>query len=62
MKTITYGKVNDAKVYAIRGGFNGELVPCDKEHATHVILCDSGSYPSVPFLEQYICDQVNEGY
>ena len=59
MKTITYGKVNDSKVYAIRGGFNGELVPCDKDYATHIILCDSGCYPSVPFLEQYICDQVN---
>jgi len=60
MTTINYGKVNDLKVYAIRGGFNGELTPCDKERATHVILCDSGSYPSVSDIDQYIFDQVNQ--
>jgi len=59
MITINYGKVKDSKVYAIRGGFNGELVTCDKEHATHVILCDRGCYPSVCDVDQYICNQIN---
>jgi len=59
MKIINYGKVNDSKIYAVKGGFNNELVPCDKEHATHVIYCDSGSYPSITDIDQYICDQIN---
>jgi len=61
MITINYGKVNDCKVYAIF--VNDGLVPLTKidlefASADICITYDSGSYPSITDIDQYICDQV----
>ena len=59
-KTINYGKVNDATVYAV-GDMDG-LTPLDKKDLefttpNYRINFDSGAYP-VSNLEQHICNQV----
>jgi hypothetical protein len=61
MKTINYGKVNDCTLYAVEAG--GRLVPLNKddlefETPDYKINYDSGVYPSISDIEQYICDQV----
>ena len=60
LKTISVGTVNDAKVYAILA--EGRLYPLSKEDMEfespdYLILCDSGSYPSITDVDQYICDK-----
>ena len=62
MKTINYGKVNDCILLAAFAG-NEHLIPLnkiDQEYITadYCIRYDSGVYPSITDVEQYICDQI----
>lgn len=61
MKTIEIGKVNDCTLFAFDNGY-GRLCPLTDDDLIHVdadykIKYDSGVYPSVTDVEQYICDQ-----
>ena len=61
MKIINYGKVNDCIVYAMH--HSRGLTPLNNNDmefvsADYVIYYDSGIYPSITDVEQYICDQV----
>lgn len=61
MKEINYGKVNDLSVYAVL--VDGKLIPLTKkdlkfEKPDCKINYDSGVYPSITDVPQYICNQV----
>lgn len=62
MKTINLGTKNDATVYAIK--VNGKYEPISKIDREFVapdakINYDSGIYPGVTHLLQYICNKAN---
>jgi len=65
-RTINYGKINDCTVYATKNDFGG-LEPLDEMarefiEPSIIIKYDSGVYPSITNVEQYICDQVALNY
>lgn len=64
MKTIEVGKVNDCTLYAVKDGFGG-FCPVTEEDMEFVtpdicIKYDSGAYPGVTDLEQFICNKAKE--
>ncbi|MCL6479875.1 MAG: hypothetical protein K6T65_16005 [Peptococcaceae bacterium] len=61
MKVINYGKVNNCTLYAVEVG--DRLYPLSKDDLEfqkpdYKINYDSGVYPSITDIEQYICNQV----
>jgi hypothetical protein len=63
MKTINYGKNNDIFLYAVMDKEFNTLTPLDKSDLEFIgpdfrINYDSGVYPGITNIEQYICNQV----
>jgi hypothetical protein len=61
MKEIKYGKKNDAFLFAVQ--IDGKYSPLSKDDLKYQapdtkIFFDSGIYPSITDVEQYICNQV----
>lgn len=61
MKIIKYGQINDCGVYGII--CDNRLYPLSDKDMYYLdpdvlIEYDSGAYPGITDLEQYLCDQV----
>jgi len=63
MKTILLGKVNDVWTYAVKiDGRYIKFEDVDREYeaADAVIYFDSGVYPGITDIDQYMCDRAND--